>query len=108
MMDEVDAIAPHREKSGAQSDVRMVTQLLSLLDGLMKVDGVVVIGTTNRVDAIDVAMRRPGRFDREIFIGPPSAEGRLDILKIHSREMPLSEQAHQHLVQVALVSHGFV
>ncbi len=108
LIDELDAIAPHREKSGAQSDVRMVTQLLSLLDGLMKVDGVVVIGTTNRVDAIDVALRRPGRFDREIFIGPPSAEGRLDILKIHSREMPLSEPAHQHLAQVASVSHGFV
>jgi len=108
LIDELDAIAPHREKSGAQSDVRMVTQLLSLLDGLMKVDGVVVIGTTNRVDAIDVALRRPGRFDREIFIGPPTAEGRLDILKIHSREMPLSEMAHQHLEQVAAVSHGFV
>jgi transitional endoplasmic reticulum ATPase len=108
LIDELDAIASHREKSGAQSDVRMVTQLLSLLDGLMKVDGVVVIGTTNRVDAIDVALRRPGRFDREIFIGPPTAEGRLDILKIHSREMPLSELAHQHLEQVAAVSHGFV
>jgi transitional endoplasmic reticulum ATPase len=108
LIDELDAIAPHREKSGAQSDVRMVTQLLSLLDGLMKVDGVVVIGTTNRVDAIDVALRRPGRFDREIFIGPPNAEGRLDILKIHSREMPLSEQASRHLDQVASVSHGFV
>jgi transitional endoplasmic reticulum ATPase len=108
LIDELDAIAPHREKSGAQSDVRMVTQLLSLLDGLMKVDGVVVIGTTNRVDAIDVALRRPGRFDREIFIGPPSAAGRLDILKIHSREMPLTPQASRHLDDVASVSHGFV
>lgn len=108
LIDELDAIAPHREKSGAQSDVRMVTQLLSLLDGLMKVDGVVVIGTTNRVDAIDVALRRPGRFDREIFIGPPSAAGRLDILKIHSREMPLSPAANRHLDHVAAVSHGFV
>lgn len=108
LIDELDAIAPHREKSGAQSDVRMVTQLLSLLDGLMKVDGVVVIGTTNRVDAIDVALRRPGRFDREIFIGPPSAEGRLDILRIHSREMPLTAAAGDYLDQVAAVSHGFV
>ena len=108
LIDELDAIAPHREKSGAQSDVRMVTQLLSLLDGLMKVDGVVVIGTTNRVDAIDVALRRPGRFDREIFIGPPSAAGRLDILNIHSREMPLTKEAGRYLDHVAAVAHGFV
>ena len=108
LIDELDAIAPHREKSGAQSDVRMVTQLLSLLDGLMKVDGLVVIGTTNRVDAIDTALRRPGRFDREIFIGPPTAEGRLDILKIHTREMPLSTDAVNSLAQVASVTHGFV
>jgi len=108
LIDELDAIAPHRDKSGAQSDVRMVTQLLSLLDGLMKVDGLVVIGTTNRVDAIDTAMRRPGRFDREIFIGPPTAEGRLDILKIHTREMPLSADALEALPQVASVTHGFV
>ena len=108
LIDELDAITPHREKSGAQSDVRMVTQLLSLLDGLTKVDGLVVIGTTNRVDAIDVAMRRPGRFDREIFIGPPGAEGRLDILNIHTREMPLADSALMHLPQVAAVTHGFV
>ncbi len=108
LIDELDAISPHRDKSGAQSDVRMVTQLLSLLDGLMKVDGLVVIGTTNRVDAIDTAMRRPGRFDREIFIGPPGAEGRLDILKIHTREMPLSAAAVKCLAQVAEVTHGFV
>jgi transitional endoplasmic reticulum ATPase len=108
LIDELDAIAPHREKSGAQSDVRMVTQLLSLLDGLMKVDGLVVIGTTNRVDAIDTAMRRPGRFDREIFIGPPGAEGRLDVLNIHTREMPLAEDALKHLPHVAAVTHGFV
>ena len=108
LIDELDAIAPHREKSGAQSDVRMVTQLLSLLDGLMKIDGLVVIGTTNRVDAIDVALRRPGRFDREIFIGPPSAEGRFDILGIHTREMPLAESAVPYLREVAAVTHGFV
>jgi transitional endoplasmic reticulum ATPase len=108
LIDELDAIAPHREKSGAQSDVRMVTQLLSLLDGLMKVDGLVVIGTTNRVDAIDVAMRRPGRFDREIFFGPPDAAGRLDILKIHTREMPLADAALESLPQVAARAHGFV
>ena len=108
LIDELDAIAPHREKSGAQSDVRMVTQLLSLLDGLMKVDGLVVIGTTNRIDAIDTAMRRPGRFDREIFLGPPDAAGRLDILKIHTREMPLSDDALEYLPHAAAVTHGFV
>lgn len=108
LIDELDAIAPHREKSGAQSDVRMVTQLLSLLDGLTKVDGLVVIGTTNRVDAIDVALRRPGRFDREIFLGPPTSGGRLDILHIHTREMPLSAEAAAQLPRVAAVTHGFV
>jgi transitional endoplasmic reticulum ATPase len=108
LIDELDSIAPHRDKAGAQSDVRMVTQLLSLLDGLMKVDGLVVIGTTNRVDAIDAAMRRPGRFDQEIFLGPPDSEGRLDILKIQTREMPLSGEASQHLSHVASVTHGFV
>jgi transitional endoplasmic reticulum ATPase len=107
-IDELDAIAPHRDKAGAQSDVRMVTQLLSLLDGLMKVDGLVVIGTTNRVDAIDSALRRPGRFDQEIFFGPPDANGRLDILKIQTREMPLSKTAVDYLPHVASVTHGFV
>ncbi len=108
LIDELDAIAPHRDKAGAQSDVRMVTQLLSLLDGLMKVDGLVVIGTTNRVDAVDPALRRPGRFDQEIFFGPPGAEGRLDILRIHAREMPLSPEAAAYLSHVASVTHGFV
>jgi transitional endoplasmic reticulum ATPase len=108
LIDELDAIAPHRDKAGAQSDVRMVTQLLSLLDGLMKVDGLVVIGTTNRVDAIDVALRRPGRFDQEIFFGPPGSRGRLDVLKIHTREMPLSEAAIEYLPHIASVTHGFV
>lgn len=108
LIDELDSLAPHREKSGAQSDVRIVTQLLSLLDGMLKVDGVIVIGTTNRVDAIDVALRRPGRFDREIFIGPPEASGRLDILGIQTREMPLSQAAADHLNHVAAVTHGFV
>ena len=108
LIDELDAIAPHRDKAGAQSDVRMVTQLLSLLDGLLKVDGVVVIGTTNRVDAIDVALRRPGRFDRELFFSPPDADGRLDILRIHSREMPLTDAAEANFEHVARVTHGFV
>lgn len=108
LIDELDAIAPHRDKSGSQSDVRTVTQLLSLLDGMLKVDGVVVIGTTNRVDAVDAAMRRPGRFDREIFVGPPDADGRLDILRVQTREMPVTQEARDHLPAVAKLAHGFV
>ncbi len=107
-IDELDAIAPHRGQSGSQSDVRAVTTLLSLMDGLQKVDGVVVIGTTNRIEAVDVAFRRPGRFDREVYIGPPDEAGRREILEIHAREMPLAEAAHEHLAHVAKVSHGFV
>ncbi|MEW6471028.1 MAG: AAA family ATPase [Actinomycetota bacterium] len=107
-IDELDAIAPHRERSGSQSEVRAVTTLLSAMDGLGKVDGVVVIGTTNRLEAVDVALRRPGRFDREVFIGPPDAEGRLEILQIQTREMPLSGAAVDHLPAVARATHGFV
>lgn len=108
LIDELDAIAPHRDKSGSQSDVRTVTQLLSLLDGMLKVDGVVVIGTTNRVDAVDAAMRRPGRFDREIFIGPPDSDGRLDILRVQTREMPVTQESLDHLPVIAKAAHGFV
>jgi transitional endoplasmic reticulum ATPase len=78
------------------------------MDGLAKVDGVVIVGTTNRIDAIDVALRRPGRFDREVFVGPPDAEGRLEILEIHTREMPLTGEALDHLPDVARATHGFV
>ena len=73
-IDELDAMAPKRGETGAHSDTRTVTQLLSLMDGLKRVDAVIVIGTTNRLDAVDSAFRRPGRFDREIFIGPPDVE----------------------------------
>lgn len=107
-IDEVDAIASRRGESGSLSDVRAVTTLLSCMDGLDAVDGVVVIGTTNRMNAIDVAMRRPGRFDREIFIGPPDENGRFEILEIHTREMPLSQQAQNYLQRVAAMTHGFV
>lgn len=107
-IDELDAIAPNREHVGSQSDVRSVTQLLSLMDGLTKVEGVVIIGTTNRIDALDTAMRRPGRFDREVFIDSPSAEGRLEILRIHTREMPLSNECVTFLPEVAATTHGFV
>ncbi|HEY7067343.1 MAG TPA: AAA family ATPase [Chloroflexota bacterium] len=108
LIDEVDALAPKRGETGAHSDTRAVTQLLSLMDGMTRVDGVIVIGTTNRIESIDLALRRPGRFDREIFIGPPSTEGRLSILEIHSREMPLSAAAHDYLPQVGRLTPGFV
>jgi transitional endoplasmic reticulum ATPase len=108
MMDELDAIAPRRGESGSQADVRMGTQLLSLLDGLISMEDVVVIGTTNRVDAVDPALRRPGRFDREIFIAPPNAAGRLEILNIHTRRMPMDEEAIAFLPEVARRTHGYV
>jgi transitional endoplasmic reticulum ATPase len=107
-IDELDAVAPNRENVGTQSDVRAVTQLLSLMDGLNSVEGVVIIGTTNRIDAIDPAMRRPGRFDREVFIDSPSVEGRLEILRIHTRDMPMSKECTAYLPTVASRTHGFV
>jgi transitional endoplasmic reticulum ATPase len=106
--DEVDAIAPRRGTAGTQADTRLVSQLLALLDGIMQVDGVVAIATTNRVDSIEPALRRPGRFDREIYIGPPDAAGRLEILHIHTREMPLTEDGLDFLPAVAARTHGFV
>lgn len=107
-IDELDAIAPKRGDVGSQSDIRAITQLLSLLDGIQRVDGVIVIGTTNRVDAIDLAFRRPGRFDREIYVGPPDSAGRYDILKVHTREMPLSGDTIDYLIELAKITHGFV
>lgn len=106
--DEIDALAPKRGETGAHADTRMVSQFLTLLDGLVQVDGVVAIATTNRVNAIDPALRRPGRFDREIYVGPPDATGRLDVLSIHAREMPLTEAAREVLPDVARRCHGFV
>jgi len=107
-IDELDALAPKRGETGAHSDIRAVTQLLSLMDGLTRVDSVIVIGTTNRVDSVDPAFRRPGRFDREIFIGPPDIQGRREILEIQTREMPLTEDAQVALDDVAHRTHGFV
>ena len=107
-IDELDAIAPKRGETGAHADTRAVTQLLSLMDGLKRVDSVVVLATTNRVDAVDTAFRRPGRFDRELFIGAPDAAGRREILTIHTREMPLSDVALIHLEEVARRTHGFL
>ncbi len=107
-IDEFDAVAPKRGETGAHADIRAVTQLLALMDGLRRVDSVIVIATTNRLDSVDLAFRRPGRFDREIFIGPPDVAGRREILEIHAREMPLSEGAEQFLDEVARRTHGFV
>jgi transitional endoplasmic reticulum ATPase len=107
-IDELDAMAPKRGETGAHSDTRTVTQLLSLMDGLKRVDAVIVIGTTNRIDAVDPAFRRPGRFDREIFIGPPDSAGRREILEIHTREMPLSDDAQDFLDEIAKRTHGFL
>ncbi len=106
--DEMDAIAPRRGTAGTQADTRLVSQLLSLLDGIMQVDGVVAVATTNRVDSIEPALRRPGRFDREIYIAPPDAAGRLEILQIHTREMPLTDDALDVLPSIAARTHGFV
>jgi transitional endoplasmic reticulum ATPase len=106
MIDEIDAIAPERKDSG-RADARMGTQLLSLLDGLVSMEDVVVIGTTNRIDSIDPALRRPGRFDREIRIGPPDAAGRLAILDIHTRAVPLTREGAGFLPEVARATHGY-
>lgn len=107
-IDELDAISPKRGESGSQSDTRMVAQLLELMDGLKRVEGVMVVGTTNRVESLDKAIRRPGRFDREIFIGPPDNQGRLEILQIHTRGMPVAEGTLDAMREVARVTHGFV
>jgi transitional endoplasmic reticulum ATPase len=97
VIDELDVVATSRNRLASQSDVRATTQLLSLMDGLEQVDGVVVLATTNRVDVLDEALRRPGRFDEELYVGPPDAEARREILAVHSREMPLTRAAEAAL-----------
>ena len=108
LIDELDVIAPKRSEGGSPTTMRMVSQLLTLMDGLKKMEGVIVVGTTNRLDSVDPATRRPGRFDREIFFGPPDSAGRLEILRIHTRAMPLSEEGFDYLDELAQVLHGFV
>ncbi|MFC2060482.1 AAA family ATPase [Chloroflexota bacterium] len=108
LIDEIDVIAPRRGETGSFTTTRIASQLLTLLDGLEKMEGVVVIGTTNRIDSVDPATRRPGRFDREIFLGPPKSSGRLEILRIHSRAMPLSEETVDYLEEIAQRAYGFV
>jgi len=105
-IDEIDSIAPERGETQGDVERRVVAQLLSLMDGLEERGQVVVIGATNRVDAVDPALRRGGRFDREIEIGVPDRDGRKEILQVHTRGMPLSEDID--LDQYAENTHGFV
>ncbi len=105
-IDEIDAIAPKREEVHGEVERRVVAQLLALMDGLKSRGRVVVIGATNRPDALDPALRRPGRFDREIVIGVPDRKGRKEILQIHTRGMPLAEDVN--LDELADITHGFV
>ncbi len=104
-IDEIDAIAPKRSEVIGEVEKRVVSQLLSLMDGLKSRGRVIVLAATNRPEDIDPALRRPGRFDREIFIPPPNREGRLEILKIHTRNMPLDKDVD--LEKLADVTHGY-
>ena len=105
-IDEIDAIAPKREEVTGEVEKRVVAQLLALMDGLSPRGQVIVIGATNRPHALDPALRRPGRFDREIEIRPPDKKGRLEILQIHTRGMPLAKDVD--LEYLAEITHGFV
>ena len=105
-IDEIDSIAPKRDEVSGEVERRIVAQLLSLMDGMSSRGKVVVIGATNRVNAVDPALRRPGRFDREIELGVPDKDGRLEILQIHARGMPLAKDVD--LEKLADISHGFV
>ncbi|PIN83527.1 MAG: AAA family ATPase [Nitrosopumilales archaeon CG15_BIG_FIL_POST_REV_8_21_14_020_33_23] len=105
-IDEIDSIAPKRDEVSGEVEKRIVSQLLTLMDGMKSRGKVVVIAATNRPDSIDPALRRPGRFDREIEIGIPDDEGRYEILSIHTRGMPIDEKVD--LKQIAKVTHGFV
>jgi len=105
-IDEIDSIAPKREEVTGEVERRVVSQLLSLMDGLEARGKVIVIAATNRPNAIDPALRRPGRFDREIEIKVPDKKGRKDILMIHTRNMPLSDDVN--LEKIASISHGYV
>ncbi|MEE8401896.1 MAG: CDC48 family AAA ATPase [Candidatus Hydrothermarchaeaceae archaeon] len=112
-IDEIDAIAPKREEVHGEVERRVVAQLLSLMDGLTARGRVIVIGATNRPDALDPALRRPGRFDREIVIGVPNRDGRKEILQIHTRGMPITEKVKDksdrvNLDRLADLTHGFV
>lgn len=105
-IDEVDSIAPRRDRVTGEAEKRLVAQLLTLMDGLEARANVVVIAATNRPDAVDEALRRPGRFDREIIVGVPDERGRREILGIHTRGMPLAEDVD--LGELARTTYGFV
>ncbi|HDM91841.1 MAG TPA: AAA family ATPase, partial [Candidatus Korarchaeota archaeon] len=105
-IDEIDSIAPNRNEVTGEVERRVVAQLLSLMDGLESRGDVIVIGATNRPEALDPALRRPGRFDREIEIGVPDRQARLEILQIHTRNVPLAEDVD--LDKLANVTHGYV
>ena len=104
-IDEIDAIAPKREEAFGDVEKRVVAQLLALMDGMSDRGQVIVLGATNRPESMDPALRRPGRFDREIEIGVPSVEGRLEILQIHTRGMPLADDID--LQDLAAELHGY-
>jgi len=106
LIDEIDSIAPKREEVTGEVERRVVAQMLALMDGMESRGKVVVIGATNRPDSLDPALRRPGRFDREIEIGVPNRQSRLEVLQIHTRGMPLSKDVNQE--KLADVTHGFV
>ena len=105
-IDEIDSIAPKREEVTGEVERRVVSQMLSLMDGLEARGKVIVISATNRPNAIDPALRRPGRFDREIEIKVPDKKGRKDILLIHTRNMPLADDVN--IDKISAVSHGYV
>src|SRR5437870_8115831 len=105
-IDEIDSIAPKREEVTGEVERRVVSQMLSLMDGLEARGKVIVIAATNRQNSLDPALRRPGRFDREIEIKVPDKNGRLEILQIHARNMPLDPDVNQG--RIAAISHGFV
>jgi transitional endoplasmic reticulum ATPase len=105
-IDELDSIAPRRDEVQGEVERRVVAQLLTLMDGLTSRGNIIVIAATNREDAIDPALRRPGRFDREIEVGATTAEGRKEIMQIHTRGMPLDEDVQ--IDHLARMTHGFV
>jgi len=104
-IDEIDAIAPKREEAYGDVEKRVVAQILALMDGLNDRGNVIVLGATNRPDSVDPALRRPGRFDREFEISVPNEDGRLEILEIHSRGMPISKDVD--LKELSLELHGY-
>jgi transitional endoplasmic reticulum ATPase len=105
-IDEIDSIAPKRVETSGEVERRVVSQLLSLMDGLQGRGQIIVVGATNRINAIDEALRRPGRFDREIEFGVPNVKGRKEILQIHTRGMPLEDDVD--LDSYAEITYGFV